>query len=108
MSLVSGGFVLFVEVKDHQSCIDFPHCHFIGWREEGKGEITELGFGGERGQKSHRKHEGEWVGKQRPTVRTSGHAQAGAWSSARSLSAHPSGSHAGPSRSASVSSQQRG
>lgn len=44
--LVSGGFVLLVEVKYHQSCINLPHCHLIRWkriqlrfREPGRGPM---------------------------------------------------------------------
>ena len=41
MNLVSGGFVLFVEVEYHQSCVHFPHCHLIGWRARQAREGTQ-------------------------------------------------------------------
>lgn len=44
MNLVSGGLVLLVEVKYHQSCIHFSHCHLIGWRERKQ----RMGCGGGR------------------------------------------------------------
>lgn len=39
--LVSAGFVLFVEVEYHQSCIDFPHRHLVSWGNGQTGERTQ-------------------------------------------------------------------
>lgn len=53
MYLVSAGFVLFVEVEYHQSCVDFPHRHLISWGDEQTGERTQrLAFGGGRNVKT--------------------------------------------------------
>lgn len=54
MNLISGGFVLFVEVKYHQSCIDFPHCHLISCTEQAeKNQRPRLG--GQTAQRNHRR-----------------------------------------------------
>lgn len=41
VNLVSGGFVLLVEVEDHQSCIHFPHGHLVGWKAQRAREGTQ-------------------------------------------------------------------
>lgn len=62
VNLVSAGFVLFVEVKYHQSCVDFPNRHLVSWREEkarGRRQRPELGGDGDREARKRAAQRGE-------------------------------------------------